>query len=150
MAEAFDGLAEADAILERGKTLVGGRVSEGIPDDSVLELMDDGSGRVKPFIGVLFGEPIPVLRDRTIMGEREQPHLLPISFVTVAADATTARTVSAALLRLYEDWQPSPSASGMVPAGGYQFGTKSTETKPGQYTRVRQMTTIINLAGSAA
>jgi hypothetical protein len=144
---AFDGQAETEALLTIMATLVGGRIHEALPDDTVLPTMDDGSGRVKPYIVVLTSDPIPKAGDRSLMGERDQAHVLPISIVSIAGDPKTVRDVSAGVVNLLLERALTPSSSPLVGSGGYSFTEPAPELKPSRFVRTRQFTCDINLSG---
>lgn len=144
MTNQFDGLAEADAILTRAKTLFGGRVIDGdVADDEPLALNTDGS--VKPFGAVIFGSPIAAGTDRGLGDETTQPHILTVAMLSAARDAATARVGAAAFLRLFVGWHPSATAGEMQAVQGYEFLTASTPTRPSRVNRVQHFKVTINL-----
>jgi hypothetical protein len=140
----FDGALESAAILNHAKTLFGGRVTEGLADDQEVALNADLS--VKPFAAILFGEPIATGKDRGLGREATQPHIIPISFVLTARNSLTVRGMSADILNLFIDWQPSTTSGLMVPTGGgANFGTIASANVPSRFIRMRNFTVEINL-----
>ncbi|MET4703114.1 hypothetical protein [Frigoribacterium sp. UYMn621] len=140
----FDGAAESAAILAHAKTLFGGRVTEGLADDETIALNSDST--VKPFAAILFGEPIASGKDRNLGREATQPHIVGVSFVLTARDSITARSMSADILNLFMDWQPTPTSGLMLPVGGgAAFGTIAASNVPSRFVRMRNFSVELNL-----
>lgn len=131
----FDGLAEAEAILARLRTIAGGRIYDGGAPD-YEELAKDDGGRVRPYAVVFFGEPIPDKAEATLGPTREQPFMLPVTVQWVASDPGDLRQLAAAGAALLLEWRPTPSAGYMEPMNGGEFTTRDTQDRPTRYNRI--------------
>lgn len=145
----FDGLVEAESILARLRTLAGGRIYDGGPPD-YEDLEKDGSGKVRPYAVLLFGEPIPDKSETTLGPISEQPFVLPVTIQWVAGDATDMRRLAAAGSNLLLDWHPSPAAGAMEPMNGGEFTVRDTQDRPTRYTRLSHWPVGINYTRIAA
>lgn len=130
-----DGVLERRATITRLKTLVGGRVWKGtIPDEEEPARILDASGKVKPHIIVDFGAPVRTTRDRTLaLGEKGQPHLLPVNVACIAGDADSAEDVMKAVFDLLVDWAPSDTADPFEAQGGYGGRRNATANTPTRF-----------------
>lgn len=135
---AFDGAVERNNIYTKLLTLAGGRVHRGIPDDEMLERF--ANGKVKPYIIVMFGRPIPRLRDRGMgVGERGQPYIMAVSVIAFAASQTDTEATAAAVTDLLLGWNPNPgNATELAGGGGYAFNAIDAESKPSQFKEATQ------------
>jgi len=141
----YDGLAEAEAILDRLRSLAGGRIYDGgTPDYEQLE--KDSSGQVRPYAIVLFGEPIPDLSESTLGGITEQPFMLPVSVQWVAGNAGDLRRLAAAGATLLLDWTPTPASAPLRPYNGGEFTIKDTQDRPTRYSRISHWPVTHNLS----
>jgi hypothetical protein len=139
----FDGQAEAEAILEHGLTLAGGRQYESIPDEAALESTASG---IKPFLIFTFGDPFAVERESTLAGdETEHPYMFPISITGVAASATVVRSLMAGVTRTFIGFNPNPPNSTPLKSPGGSRYTSEEQGKPTRYFRTRYFMCTINL-----
>lgn len=143
---AYDGQAEAAAILAKLSPLVGGRVYEGVPDDVAIEVYPDSS--IKPFLVISFGEPFLKGSDRRMgVDDTEQVHIFPFDVTAAANSAGNARNLMATVNKLTLAWNPNPPNSGPVkPIAGYKYTTLDSQSKPSRWNRVRYMECDINLS----
>lgn len=139
----FDGAAETTAIIAHAASLAGGRIFDGVPDDTAMPLNPDGS--VKPFIAVLTSDPTPTARNRGLGKETVQPHIMAVSFVCVTGNATDSRNLAAAVTDLFLGWAPSATSDQMIAAGGQGFPLQATNYTPSRIVRSRRFTTVLNL-----
>jgi hypothetical protein len=139
----YDGTLETTNIIARAKTLAGGRVFDGIPDDTAMPVNPDGS--VKPFLAVLTSDPVPTARDRGLGKEKSQPHIMAVSIACVASNGTDARNLAAAVTDLFLEWNPSDTADQMIAAGGYSLPQNETGYVPSRIFRMRRFTVVLNL-----
>ena len=143
----YDGQAEVEAILARFKVLAGGRVYETVPDD--LQELTDPMGRVKPHVILHFGEPILDKTDRTMVGDGEQPFILPVSAQYVASSEADLRALSSAGLSLIIDWAPTANSGTMQPTGAQSFPTMDSSNRVTRYNRIAHYPVTINLSRAA-
>lgn len=144
----FDGLAEADAIIERLRQLAGGRIYDGGPPD-YADLEKDSNGTVRPYGVLLFGEPVPDKSEATLGPIAEQPFQLPVTIQWVAGNAADMRRLAAAGTTLLLDWRPTPAAGAMQPMNGGEFTVRDTQDRPTRYTRLAHWPVGINYARSS-
>lgn len=143
----FSGLAEAQAILARLRTIAGGRIFDGgAPDWAQLEKNADGT--VKPYGVVFFGEPIPDKAEATLGSTTDQPFTLPVVVQWVASSGEDLRTLAAAGAALLIEWRPTPSAGYMEPMNGGEFTTRDTQDRPTRYNRMTHWPLGINYSRS--
>lgn len=142
----FTGIAESDDITARLKTLAGGRVVEDMPDDQ--QLPKDKAGFVKPFLIVYYGSPIPAPHDRALgVGERGQPHVLPINVDCCGPDGDTCKRMMGSVMDLLLDFQPNHgNATPLKASGGYQYTRRASQTRPSIFVKGVSFVTTINLA----
>jgi hypothetical protein len=134
----LDPTADEDAIEARTKQLCGGRVFvDVVPEESKLET-DPDTGLVLPYIILTFGSIFPKATDRSIAGEDQQPHILPMVFECWATTGRAARRTANALLPLFVGWEPSDNASELYLAGGRSFESRDNAGRP---TRAMQSVT---------
>ena len=140
-------LPEAAAVIARLSTLAGGRVYDGVPDDTLL-VFDPATGKVRPFIVLSFGEPLPTAKGRGLgVTEAGQPHIMPLDVTYVAGTQAEARVLSAAGNALLIGWVPnSPNSGELIGVGGNSFTTLDALNKPTRYSRIRYMSCVINMA----
>lgn len=141
----FDGLAEGNAIIARLQlNLVGGRVYELYPDDAEIVLSPDGT-TIKPFIVVRIGTPVRVMADRTIMGERAQPHRMPVTVLSVAPTVEIARVLNAAVANWLMEWRPTTNASPIIFDGGGLLPSLDRQSKPSRSEAISYMSTVVGM-----
>ena len=141
----FDGQAEAAAIFDRLKVLVGGRVYLDIPDDA--NLVKDPLGKIRPFIHLGFGDPIPATRGRSLGRENVQPYILPVSVTSAAASTTEAGSVAAGVRNLLIGWAPPLYNAGQMKGGtGRSLTRVDAQGAPTRRERVSNYELLVNLA----
>lgn len=141
----YDGQAESDAIISQLSSAapVAGRVYEFLPDDAQLQFYSNG--KVKPFIVVSFTTPFRDPRGRTIVGERQQPHIMGAIIACIGPDEGTARDVKAAVLNNLLDWEPTGNASPMVLEGGSARPSLDDVSKPSRFQHHVYFSFTINM-----
>ena len=140
----FDGIAEQEAILERAKQLVGGRIHDGLTDDLTLERDQDGS--IKPYIVVWFGEMYDQTTDRSLTGEEQQPVIMPMIFECWAPTATICREVAGKLRPLFRGWAANENMSPIRFRGAGNFMQRDSAGLPSRFQRTVSMETILNMS----
>lgn len=139
-----DGAFERESITQRLKLLVGGRVYPGVPDDLQLERND--AGTIRPFISISFDTPYATGVDRSLDGEEDQPHFLPLTVECWAPADPVAHAVADEARRLLVGWNPSPGASELrATPGGGRFSNRSAGAAPTRFVEVQAFETTINL-----
>ena len=140
----FDGDFERLAILARARAyLLGGRVHNGVPDDTDLERNEQGL--VKPYAVLHWGAIYASPDDRTIMGEEEQPHVMPFSIACYAPSAQAAQASAGAARSLFVGWQPSPGSEEIVVPSGLSFRDRDSTAGPTLSVEVVALETVINV-----
>lgn len=140
----FDAIAEQEAILARAKTLVGGRVHDGLTDDASLERFDDKT--IKPYIVVWFGELYDQTTDRSIVGEEQQPVIMPMIFECWGATATVCRETAGKLRPLFRGWAATENMSPIRFRGAGNFMQRDSAGLPSRFQRTVSMETILNMS----
>lgn len=138
----FDSIAERDAIYARAKTLVGGRVYKSLVDDSQLESVN---GVAKPYIVINFGALYQSYDGRSIVGEREQPFLFPVTFECWGANDDVVAATVGAVRNLFLGWSAGPNMSEMRFSGGYSFPQLDANGRPVKVLETVTMLSVINL-----
>lgn len=142
-----DGDFERESITLRLKQLVGGRVYPGVPDDTQLER--NSAGAIKPFISVSFDTPYATGNDRSLDGEQEQPHFLPLTVECWGGSDLVAQAVAGEARKLLIGWIASPSSSEIrATPGGGRFSNRSAGAAPTRFVEVQAFETTINLGSN--
>lgn len=142
-----DGGFERASIEARGAAfLLGGRFYPSVPDEAVLERF--ASGAIKPYAVVHYGIIYASPDSRSMMGEEDQPHVMPFSVECIAADAEAARAAAGAVRALYVGWEPSPGSESIVAPGGTSFRDRDSGGAPTRYREVVALETVINVGSN--
>jgi len=143
----FDGMAEIDAIITRvTANIAGGRVHQIMPDDEQIEMFTAAQGGgIKPFVVLRFGTPVRTYSDRTIIGERAQPHRVPLTMGSYAGTIQIARQQAAATINLMLDWRPTENSSTIITDGGDSFSQRGTGDKPTRFADLIYGSYTINM-----
>jgi hypothetical protein len=142
----FDGVAEVEATIARLKgALVGGRVHDGLPDDTELER--DANGVIKPFIIVLSTTPVGMKTERRLaVSEQSQPFVLPITVTAFADTQSAARNTVGGILRQLVGWQPGgANSTPFETPGGYTATRQDAQKKPTRFEQGVNLLTTINM-----
>ena len=100
-------------------------------DDATDEV---GDGTFTPYVGVIFGGPIANVRDRGIVGVR-QDLMTAYCIVRVAApDAAVCRLLHDKVFNLLTGWSPTNSGQ-MEPKSGMAYSTGNANLRPTRYYR---------------
>jgi len=138
--------AEMAAIRARARDrLFGGRVYDDIPDDKDLEF--DANRMVRPYCIISQGIPVPTGRDRSLMGEEQQPFIVPVTFECWSA----ARAISEAMVgdatTLFLGWTPVEGNSAPLSLrGGGSFQDRSNSGRPSRFMNSVNWAMIVNLS----
>ena len=140
-----DGILERKAVMARLKTLAGGRVFKGVPDDETHKRFEDGS--IKLYFVVLFSVPEPMVMGRSMTGgDSETPHSFVITVTAYADDADTAEQGAVAVRGLLRDWSPNAAtATPFSGLGGYITNNSDARKKPTRFSEGSHFTCEINL-----
>lgn len=141
----FDGLAEQSAILERTRTLNGGRVLAEIPDDTELERYADTKA-IKPYIVVSFGELYDSVVDRSITGEEQQPAIMPVVWECWSPVEEDVRALAGAVRTLFRGWADGDNMSPLRFRGGGAFVRRDSQGAPSRFQRTVTMETLLNMS----
>lgn len=142
-----DGGFERASIEARGAAfLLGGRFYPSVPDEAVLERF--ASGAIKPYAVVHYGIIYASPDSRSMMGEEDQPHVMPFSVECIAADAESARAAAGAVRALYVGWEPSPGSESIVAPGGTSYRDRDSGGAPTRYREVVALETVINVGSN--
>lgn len=145
MSQGVHSIAEQYVILERVKTLAGGRVFDGVPDDAEIPYDEEGS-RLRPYLVVTFGIPVRAARDRSILGARFQPYIQPFTVDCYGASADDARRLASGLIDLLLGFTPDDqNASEIEMAGGGDFRERDTQGRPTRFIKRVQGEYLINM-----
>jgi hypothetical protein len=141
----FDGYAERTAIMTELQTLVGGRVSKGLPDDQQLARFSV-NGLIKPYINVQFGRPVPTSGDRAMgVGEDRQPYIMAFTVECYGPDSDSAERTAVAVTNLLINFVPNEPNSGRIKgAGGYAYGKPLEANKPTRFSEDCFFAVLIN------
>lgn len=139
-----DGTFERASILLRGQQfLLGGRFHDSVPDDARLERSP--SGLPKPYavlhVGTIYAQP----DDRTIMGEEDQPHVMPFSVAIYAPTAEVARSAAGSVRETFIGWTPSPGSEPVTAPGGSAYRDRDAAGTPTLFVEVVGLETVINV-----
>lgn len=142
-----DGEFERKAIAARARAyLLGGRVYNGVPDDAALER--NAQGLVKPYAVLHWGAIYASPSQRSIMGEQDQPHVMPFSVALYAPNADAAQASAAAVRELFIGWIPSPGSEEIVVPGGLAFRDRDATAGPTLAVEVVPFETVINVGSN--
>jgi len=145
----LDGNPEKDAIEARLKDLVGGRVLRELPEELQL-VRDDLTSLIKPYIYLSFGSLYPSATDRSIEGEAQQPHIMPITVECWAAVKGASEAAAGAVRTLMIGWDPEiDNASEIAARGGGNFESKDASGRPTRFMESVVLVTTINLSTTA-
>jgi len=139
----LDALVEQEAILARARTLLGGRIYDGIPDETRLER--DANNVLLPYAVVWFGELFPANpADRSITGAQDQPATMSVLFDIWSESATTSRQAISAFHGLFIGWSAGDNMSEMILRGSGAFSFHQTTTGPTRFSRTLTLQFTIN------
>lgn len=142
-----DGAFERAAIVDRAKTLlVGGRVYQQIPDET--QVAKSANGTVLPYLVIDFGNAYAVDGDRSLMGEADQPHLLPFRIEAWGPTGEIAENVAGAVREQFVGWHASPSSSEITAASGGGFSTRSSNAAPSRAVETVSLELLFNLGSN--
>ena len=145
----FDGYAEGELIFDRlTANVAGGRVFDLMPDDVQIEKFADG--KVKPFVVFRYGTPVRTRSDRTIAGERLQPHRMPITIGSYAGALRIARQQTAHIMDLMLDWRPNENSSAFITDGGDSFSERESANTPTRFADLIYGSIVINMEPNPA
>ena len=140
----FDGKAERAAIMTRYSALAGGRgFKTEVPGTVTLPRFTDQ--RIKPYYVVRFATPFATERQRSIMGEAAQPHILAFTVLAYGGDADAAEALQVEVAKLSVGWQPTPNATPIKATGGYAQSVADTGSYPMRFLEMGFYRTIVNL-----
>jgi hypothetical protein len=138
---------ERAAIVDRAKQLlVGGRVYTAVPDDA--QVTKSPNGTVLPYLVIDFGNAYAIDGDRSLMGEADQPHLLPLRVEAWAATGDVAEKVAGAVREQFIGWHASPSSSEISSASGGGFSTRSSNAAPSRAVETVALELTFNLGSN--
>lgn len=140
----FDGKAERAATKIRLLVLVGGRIHDFVPEESQLDV--DADGLVLPYIVLSFGAFYPSASDRTIMGEEQQPQVMPTIVECWGPDANSVRNTAGEVRSLLVGWAPdSANATPFELRGGGWFpGRQDSSGRPTRSMESVSLATTLN------
>lgn len=142
-----DGAFERAGILARGRQyLLGGRFHDSLPDDVHLER--SANGRPKPYAVLHFGTIYAQSGDRSIMGEEDQPHVMPFSVACYAQNAEAARDTAGAVRDLFIGWTPSPGSEPIAAPGGSSYRDRDSSGAPTLFVESVAFETVINVGSN--
>jgi len=142
----FDGMAEKAAIEARLSTLLlGVRVHTEIPEESKLETYPE-TGLVKPYILLSFGSFYPSADDRSMMGEEQQPQVMPVIIECWASDAGSAQKTAGAVRTIMLGWPPDPNNATALEfrGGGWFPGRANASGRPSRSMESVNFVTTLN------
>lgn len=131
----FTGETECANIIDRLKTLVGGRVWEiQVPDDVDLARVTDGG--VKPYIVVRFANPLSLSQGRSIAaGEQQQPHQITFTVIVIGSDADSVKSTMRVVNQRLVDFEPSDGATKIRSRGGFSYPNGDTGSRPTRFQK---------------
>lgn len=142
-----DGRFELESIRMRGvEFLVGGRFYTAVPDDQRLERAP--SGLPKPYAVLHLGTIYAQTDDRTIMGEEDQPHVMPFSVACYATSADAARSIAGSVRDLFIGWTPSPGSEPITAPGASSYRDRDAAGTPTLFVEVVGLETVINVGSN--
>jgi len=145
----LDGNPEKDAIETHLKALVGGRVLRNLPEELQL-VRDNTTALIKPYIYLSFGSLYPSAEDRSIEGEAQQPHIMPITIECWATVKSAAEATAGAVRTLMIGWDMGiDNASEIAARGGGNFESKDASGRPTRFMESVVLVTTINLSTTA-
>lgn len=145
----FDGYAEGTLFFNRLEANVaGGRVHTLMPDDTQIEKFTDGT--IKPFVVFRYGTPVRTRSDRTLAGERLQPHRMPITIGSYAGTIDLARQQTAHIMDLMLDWRANSNSSAFITDGGDSFSEREAANTPTRFADLIYGSITINMAPNPA
>ncbi|MFF2388961.1 hypothetical protein [Agromyces sp. NPDC058104] len=140
-----DGLAEQAAIFEHLKTLAGGRVEEGWPDDAMhARYTEDDT--VKPYLTVEYFDPFPTEGDATMTdGAADVPYVMPFTVASTAGTRRHAVDLAAAARRRLIGFEPNGVLAGEVKGNGGSTSLPDRTARPSRFQVVSHFHVTINL-----
>lgn len=130
----LDMTAQEDDILARLKT---GMAPLEIIDTEVPDIFDDdpvGDGTFAPYIATIWGGPIVNMRDRGIVGVRNDLMNAYVIIRIVTPDAKTNRRLYNKMMNLMVGYRP-PNSGEMLNKAGMAFTNGNGTNKPTRYYR---------------
>jgi hypothetical protein len=138
---------ERTSILLRAQEyLLGGRVYSSIPDDQRLER--GPTGRVRPYAVVHYGTVYRLGTSRSLVGEEEQPHVLPITIQCYAPNIEAAQASAGAVRDLFVGWQASPGSDEITSPGGTAYRDRDSAGTPTLYIEAVSLECVFNLGSN--
>ena len=144
-----DGIAEQNAIIAHASALVGGRIFSSMPEEATLPI-DPGTGLIRPYIVITFGQSVPSGTDRSIEGEAAQPLIMPPRFECWAADYDQARIVAGAVRTRFIGYAPTEGSSEMRLGRGYSLNNQDSTGRPTRFVELVAFELIYNLSHTDA
>jgi hypothetical protein len=141
----LDATAEQQAIITRLSTLCGGRVGTDEAEET-LRVLDETTGLLKPFMVVTFGAVFVTGRDRSIEGEDQQPHTMPIIVECYASNRNAAGATAGAVRTRLTGFEPTDNSSEIGLGGGSWFVQRDSAGRPTLFAETVTGTTEINLS----
>lgn len=137
---------ERTAIRLRAQAfLLGGRVYDSIPDDFALERSENG---VKPYAVIHYGTVFRLGTSRSLVGEEEQPQVLPVTITCYARSQEAARASAGAVRDLFVGWSPSPGSSEMEAPSGTAYRDRDSAGTPTLFAEAVSLETVFNLGSN--
>lgn len=133
----MDLIAEKDSLLARLRTTNDGRWYDEISDEELLTTFA-GSTVVKPYGVLTIGVPYQSGRDRSLMSNGMQPHVVPLAFDCFANDADSAFRLASILPRLLvppEGWAPTENSTDIALIGGGSYRRREAAGRPTRFLR---------------
>lgn len=135
----LDAYSEQQAILARSASdvaLAAGRAYDFIPEEQVLA--KDALGiKVLPYLVLHFGGLIPLAGDRSIEGEEQQPHTMPVQWECWASSSSEARQMAGQVRTAFTGWAPnSDNASEIRLSGGTRFDNRDRSGRPSRWCEI--------------
>jgi hypothetical protein len=138
---------ERKSILARARAyLLGGRVFDSIPDDQAVPRNEQGA--VKPYAVIHYGTVYRLGTSRSLVGEEEQPHVLPITIQCYAAHIEAARTSAGAVRDLFVGWHASPGSDEITSPGGTAYRDRDAAGTPTLYVEAVALECVFNLGSN--